>query len=173
MVELRTDGLLLREPNETDAPAVAAAVQRSRAELAPWMPWATPEYGEGLARQWINGETGDPHRFVMVADDGEVIGSCGLNRVDEANSSANLGYWVRTDRVGRGHATAAAGLLARHGLGDLGFHRLEITLSVRNEPSKRVAEKVGAHYEGVLRGSLKLLDGFHDCHMFSFVAGDL
>lgn len=173
MVELRADELLLREPTEADAVAVAGAVRASRSELAPWMPWATPEYGVEMARQWIRGETGDPHRFVMIADDGQLIGSCGLNRVDHVNRSANLGYWVRTDRVGRGHGSDAARLVAGHGLNDLGFHRLEIAMSVRNEPSRRVAEKAGAHHEGVLRGALKLVDGFHDAHLFSFVAGDL
>ena len=46
----------------------------------------------------------------------------------------------------------AARLVARYGHHEVGLHRLEIVMSVRNEASRRVAERLGAHYEGVQRG---------------------
>ena len=33
---------------------------------------------------------------------GEVLGTIGLNAMDRLNRWANLGYWLRSDRVGRG-----------------------------------------------------------------------
>ena len=172
-MELYADALTLRPPVGGDADAVAAAVQASLPELAPWMPWATPAYDTEVAGKWIRGEFNEPHRFVMVDADGEIVGSCGLNRVDELNQSANLGYWVRTDRAGNGYAAAAARRLAEFGLDECGYHRLEISMSTRNEASRRVAEKAGATFEGTIRGALFLQGEFHDAFLFSFVAGDL
>jgi RimJ/RimL family protein N-acetyltransferase len=172
-MELHAEGLTLRQPVDDDAGAVAASVRASIAELMPWMPWATPGYDDAVARQWIRGELGDAHRFVMIDDADDVVGSCGLNHVDELNRSANLGYWVRTDSAGRGHATSATRLLAEYGLGEAGYHRLEVVMSTRNGASRRVAEKAGATLEGTLRGALLLREEFHDAHLWSFVAGDL
>lgn len=172
-MELIGERVMLRTPDEADAVAVGAAVQRSLAELRPWMPWATATYGTDEALGWIRGDFGDAHRFVMVDHErSEIVGSCGLNRVDELNSSANLGYWVRTDRAGAGFATDATRELARFGLDEAGYHRLEISMSTRNHASRRVAEKAGATFEGTARGALRLLGEFHDAHRFSFVAGD-
>lgn len=175
-INLRGEGLTLRIPTEADAPLVAEAVQRSLPELSPWMPWAVPDYDSEMAAQWIRGEFGDLHRFVMVDDDGDVVGSCGLNRVDEQNRCANLGYWVHSERTGRGHAVEATRLLARFGLDQTtgpAYRRLEVLMSTRNHASRRVADKAGATFEGTLRQTLLLNDEFHDAHIWSFVLGDI
>ena len=39
--------------------------------------------------------------------DGRILGSCGLNRLDRPNGTANLGYWVRASASGQGVATGA------------------------------------------------------------------
>lgn len=168
-MELIADDLLLRTPVDADAPAVAEAVQRSLAELSPWMPWALSDYDADRALAWVRGETGDPHRFVMIDSSGDVVGSCGLNQLSEPNRSGNLGYWVRSDQAGRGYATAATIALRAYGHGTAGLHRIEIMMSIHNEPSRRVAEKSGAHYEGRLRGYLRLHGEFHDAHCWSFL----
>lgn len=167
-----TDGrVVVRTPIPADAEAVAAAVTASRPELAPWMPWATAAYDREAALGWIMGRF-DPSEaaFVITDDRGEVLGTCGLNLFDTANHRANLGYWLRSDATGRGIATAAAILVARHGAETLGLHRMEVLMSVRNEPSRRVAERMGAVHEGVLRGRLLLHGEFHDAHLYSIVA---
>jgi ribosomal-protein-serine acetyltransferase len=169
-MELTADGLTLRPPQIDDVPAVVAAVRSSLRELSPWMPWATSTYGEDEARTWMSGALGDVHPFVMIDADDELVGSCGLNKVDEFNRSANLGYWVRSDRSGRGHATTATELLKEYGFAIAGLHRMEVIMSVRNHASRRVAEKSGAVYEGVARGALRLGGEFHDTHVWSFVA---
>jgi len=175
-IELRGERLTLRTPTEVDAPLVAIAVHRSLPELSRWMPWAVPDYATETAAKWIRGEFGDRHRFVMVDEHGDVVGSCGLNRIDEENRCANLGYWVHTDHTGNGHAVEATRLLARFGLDQItgpGYRRLEVVMSTRNHASRRVAEKAGATFEGTLRQTLLLNEEFHDAHIWSFVLGDL
>lgn len=168
-MELRGEGVTLRAPIEDDASTIVHAIQSSLDDLARWMPWAVPDYDIEAARGWIAGETGDAHRFVMVDSNGEVVGSCGLNGISELNRSGNLGYWVRSDRAGRGLATEATRLLRRFGHDVAELHRIEVIMSVHNEASRRVAEKAGAHYEGVRRGALRLHGEFHDAHSWSFL----
>lgn len=168
---LSDDVCTLRPPVESDAAELASCVARSLRELMPFMPWATADYDERAARDWINGEF-DPemHRFVIVDGDGAIAGTCGLNEIDVRNHRANLGYWRSSDHRGRGFATAAARLLVHHGLRALGLHRIEIIMAVDNIASRRVAERVGATFEGTLRDRLLLHGRYHDAHLFSIVS---
>lgn len=170
-MELTDGNVTLRSPTDADASAVAEAVQASLETLSPWMPWATEGYDDDAAREWIHGII-DPSsvRFVIMDPAGRIIGSCGLNAFDKGNARANLGYWVRADATGFGYATGATKLVAAHGINDLGLHRIEVIMSVENEPSRRVAIRAGAFYEGVQRGRLLLKGRHHDVHGFVFLA---
>lgn len=170
MTTLTNDSLTLRSPEAADAPAVADAARTSFAQLDPWMPWASAEYGPADAMFWITSE--GKQSFVILDSEGDVVGTCGLNGFDEMNKRANLGYWVRTSHVGRGIASAATALVARYGLTELGLQRLEVVMSIENEPSRRVAERVGATNEGLLRNRLLLHGVAHDAHSFSITSID-
>lgn len=170
-----TDGVItLRHPTVDDAAEIAEAVQSSLPELQVFMTWATPEYGVGTARQWINGEF-EPgeERFVILDAGGEIIGACGLGPIDALNRVIELGYWVRSDRTGRGVATRAASLLARHAIDNRSAMRVEICMATENEASRRVAEKVGATHEGTLRARLLLNGEHHDADIWSILPEDI
>ena len=97
----------------------------------------------------------------------------GLNFFNRVHQVANLGYWVRTSATGRGVATKAAHLVARFGFAQLGLHRIEILAAVDNIASQRVAEKVGAVREGVLRKRLLINGESLDAVMFSLLPEDV
>jgi RimJ/RimL family protein N-acetyltransferase len=153
--------------------AVFAAIMESRCELTRWMAWCGPNYSYEDCLLYANSrgeawQRGEAYIFVIQWRDGdEVLGLCGLNRIDRVDLRANLGYWVRTSRVGRGVATAATLLLARFGFEDLGLMRLEICVAVDNLASQRVAEKAGAWREGRLRNRLRLQGVQHDAFLFA------
>jgi len=107
------------------------------------------------------------------AEDDAFLGGGGLNSLHLTHGFANLGYWVRTDNTSRGTATRATRLIARFGFEVLGLARLEIVVAVENRASQRVAEKVGATHEGVLRNRLAHGTGFTDAVMFSLIPQDI
>jgi len=170
-----TDGVItLRRPVDADAASISAAVLASLPELSPFMPWATAGHDEAAALEWIRGEREpDEVQYLIVGDDGELAGGCGLNLFNQVNRYANLGYWLRSDRTGRGWATRATVLLARHGLTQLGLERVEIMMAVENEASRRVAERAGATFEGTLRHRFLLYGEYHDAYLFSLIRSDI
>lgn len=170
-----TDGtIVVRPPVEHDLEDLADAVRSSITELARYMPWAAGDYDPADTLAWIRrAENDDERNFVIVDRQHVIVGSGGLSQINRINQFANLGYWVRSDRYGHGFATRATLLLTRWAFDVLKLGRIEILMSVENEPSRRVAERAGAHYEGVLRNRLLLHDRYHDAHIFSFVPGDL
>ncbi len=155
------------------------AIKESVAEISPWLPFAHSNYSIKEARDFLkrcpkNWKKDSEYVFGIIdSRDGSYIGTCGLNRIDRENGRANLGYWIRTDRTGQGVAPAATILLAKWGFKAARLHRIEIVVATGNQRSQRVAEKAGAHREGVLRNGLCIHDKYLDAVMYSLVPGDI
>jgi RimJ/RimL family protein N-acetyltransferase len=119
-------------------------------------------------------EADDSYNFVITdSSDGKITGFCSLNRIDNQNHVANLGYWVRSSCSNNGIAPAATVLLAKWALDTCGFRRIELSITQRNKRSLRVAEKAGAHREGILRNKFTTDSESRDVVMFSFIPGDI
>ena len=171
-----TDGKILLRPAEMkDAKQMFAAVQESMAEVSLWMPWCHAGYTPGESKNWIkmcakSRKDGTIYDFAITdARDGTILGDCGLNDIRKSDKTANLGYWVRTGRTKQGIGTAAALLLADFGFKELKLNRIEILIAVDNLASQRVAAKVGAVREGILRNRLLLHGKIHDAVIFSSI----
>lgn len=158
--------LILRPPELGDAAPICSAVKASLPELSKWLPWATDSYNEESAVLWINRTFDELYPIVAAEPDGTIVGTCCINHHDPLNKRANLGYWIRSDRTGRGYATHAARYVAQYAL-QSGLHRIEIIMSTQNAASRRVAERVGAHYEGIARNRILIFNKPHDAHVFS------
>lgn len=137
------------------------AIERSLPELRRFMTWAqastpitTAEHMRLAEAEWTEWTGWD---WVIFVED-EVAGSIGLNRYDAMWQTCNLGYWIRSDLVGRGFATEAGDAVIRFAFETLDLHRLELVAAVHNPASNRVAEKLGFRFEGVKRAAL-LVDG--------------
>ena len=110
--------------------------------------------------------------FVLDEMTKQVVGFAFLNHVSRQYQMANLGYAVRTSRTGNGIATEAAKLVARFGFEQLGFQRLEIVVHKDNLGSQKVAQKIGAVREGLLRNRLLIHGAPEDAYMHSLIPSD-
>jgi ribosomal-protein-serine acetyltransferase len=150
-------GIDLQFPTPEDTPGLTAAVQESLVDLIPWMDWAHEAYDIETARWWIDAqpakrEKGEAFEYMIKDSQGEILGACGVNRISAAPFRfANLGYWIRSSATGKGIATAAVLRLIDTTFRDTQLVRLEMVVAVGNRRSQRVAEKVGAIYEGTFR----------------------
>ena len=153
-LELDAQGIRLRPWRPDDAPALFEAVRESIASISPWLPWLHDDYDLDDSATWIadcqaGRERGDTHAFGLFDAQGRALGDVALNRIDPKRGSANLGYWVRESAQGRGVATRAARAIADFGFDVLGLIRIEIVVAVDNVASRRTAERLGAHFDGI------------------------
>jgi ribosomal-protein-serine acetyltransferase len=175
---LRNDLVLLRPLLLTDVEDLYFAVRESIPELSPWMPWCTEAYSITESKKYIEEhaegvKSRTTYEFAITdAKTGMYLGDCGLNNINPTDNSANLGYWVRTSQTRKGIATASASLLAKFGIETLKLNRIEIVVAMGNKASQRVAAKVGATREGILRNRIVVGDKIHDAVMFSIIPGD-
>ena len=154
------------------------AVQESLPELHPWMSWANERYTRNVARDFIaisraEWSRGTLYSFAILdAQTGEFLGGCGLSHFHPVYKFCNLGYWVRTSKHGHGIAGRAAMLVARFAFEREVAIRAEIVIAAGNTASKRVAEKIGAHYEGILLNRMTVRENIYDALMFSLLPSD-
>lgn len=102
------------------------------------------------------------------------IGSFSLMNIGEGH--AEVGYWVHPAVRGRGVATEAVGMIARHALtpqseGGLGLRRLSLARAEGNDASGAVAERAGFSEFGVASSAERLGDGsWADLHWYELLA---
>lgn len=177
--ELQDDRVVLRRYRREHAQQLFEAGRASVAEVGRWMRWCNDNLTLAQCERWLEAQVsawdaGKAYEFAIfdrVA--GHLVGSAGLNRVDSDAYLANLGYWVRSGEQGRGLATRAGRLLAAFGIEELGLRRIEIVAAVDNHASCRVAEKIGALREAILRKRVVIGDGSSVAAvMFSVIADD-
>jgi ribosomal-protein-serine acetyltransferase len=102
---------------------------------------------------------------ILDSSTNQVVGFAFLNHVIRQYQMANLGYLVRNSRQREGIATEAAKLVAGYGFEKLSFQRIEIVVRKDNVPSLKVAEKLGAVREGLLRNRLQLNGSAYDAYI--------
>jgi len=161
------------EPRHTDA--LWEATEASLEELRPWLVWAptatlqtTAAFTEEALRDW---EEGLAFHF-SVFEDGDVIGAIGIDVLRPIHRLGELGYWIRSDRAGRGRTTEAGRVLVDFGFSVLDLYRMELRAGVDNLASQRVAEKLGFQREGRLRHGCRSGEAAYDCFLFGLLAAD-
>jgi RimJ/RimL family protein N-acetyltransferase len=163
----------IRPFKSEDVEELYAAVWESREHVGKWMDWVTEDYSREHASNWVkhaigSWERGEAYEHVIFdTADYSIAGCCGLNRLNRTDLVCNLGYWVRSSRLGEGAASQAAVLLAEFGFQTLRFNRLEIVVAEGNLFSRRAAERAGASYEGRQRLRVRVRRIALDGHMYA------
>lgn len=87
----------------------------------------------------------------------KIIGIIGLNNVVwGAFCSAFLGYKLDKDFVNKGYMSMAVGMLTKYAFEELGLHRIEANVMLKNKASLRVLEKNHFVNEGVSKYYLNI-----------------
>ena len=155
---IETERVVIRCYDPADAPLLKECVDSSLPELQARMPWALDdpqsvaekvELLRGL-RSRFDADT-DYALGVFTLDGSRQLGGTGLHRRGTPDS-LEIGYFVRTDSIGRGLATHVVGTLTDVGLRHCGARRIQIDVEADNSASLAIPRKLGYLEEGVLRG---------------------
>jgi ribosomal-protein-serine acetyltransferase len=169
----RAEGFELRLLAEADADELHALIDRHRAYLARWLPWAEGQTREGtldfIRRSRQVHRDGEGVETALVVD-GAIAGVIGVRDVSRMHDSTSIGYWLAPESQGRGLMTAAVRAYLDAAFGPWDLHRVELRAAVHNERSRAVAERAGFVQEGVARQAERLGDGRHDLVVYSMLA---
>ena len=175
-----TDAVIALRPLRTDdAPAMYAAVRESIQDLKPWVSWAHDDYQMQETQNWITiaqARWNDRSYFGFAIIDTKTdtfLGGLSLSQIHPLYHFCNLGYWIRSTQRGHGYAGRATMLGARFAFERLKLIRVEIVIDQNNENSQKVADKIGAHREGILHNRMVLGTEVRDAIMYSLLPSDL
>ncbi|MGH3647861.1 MAG: GNAT family N-acetyltransferase [Micromonosporaceae bacterium] len=143
-----------------------------------WLPFTAPV--DEVAYQWCTTmaderrETGvGDHYAVVRHEDDELVGCLWARRTDWAARCTELWYAVAPGARGLGFATEATTALVMDLITEHEFERVELRIAPGNSDSRRVAEKAGFTYEGLLRNAGYVDGGRVDLEVWSLIAPDL
>lgn len=166
----------LRSVEPTDAEALFLVIDGHRDHLRRWLPWVDRTYSAADTLAFIalsreNEADGSGLAALIEARD-QLCGVIGLDAIDPANRSSEIGYWLREDCQGRGLATRAAAALIEYAFARLRLNRVAIRAACENRRSRAVAERLGFREEGVLREAERRGDRFVDVVVYSLLRRD-
>ena len=155
--ELTTERLPLRKMLVADASDMYEYA--ARPEVTKYLTWQphpdrdyTREYLQYLGTRYAAGMFYD--WAIVYEPDCKMVGTCGFTAFNCTSDSAEVGYVLNPDYWGKGIAPEALTRVLEFGFDDLGLHRIEAKFMEENDRSRRVMEKVGMRFEGVLREAM-------------------
>ncbi len=174
-LRLETPRLILREPEEGDAPALLAYHLRNEERFARWEPdrakdvapyvrWAQWRRTESAARQGLS---------LLALDRGvsdalvAVVNLYGLS--SGAMHSGMLGYSLDGAYEGRGYAREAIAAMIAYAFDTLNLHRVTANYQPANERSGGLLRRLGFVVEGYARDMLYLRGTWRDHVLTSLI----
>ena len=143
-MQLETKRLLLRPMLQSDFDALLLIFTDIKVMDA----FNHPPFTHEQMQRWLQRNLDHQNEYgyglfsVILKENGELIGDCGLEQMDDMNA-AELGYDFRSTFWNQGYATEAAFAVRDYAFEVLNLPQLISLIRVGNLASKRVAEKVG------------------------------
>lgn len=104
--------------------------------------------------RWLEQQTSysrGEYQFAVEDFEGDLVGRCGVTRLDWKNRVAELGIMIGTPYRGRGYGSEAMELLCAFCFREMNLHKLKVSVFAFNEAAIRCYEKNGFVREGVCR----------------------
>lgn len=174
---VQTPRLDVRPLTADDAEAVAHIFADKQTQR--WLPFPQ-EFGQIEGLSWCtemaaerrDSGQGD-HYGIVRREDNRLVGCVWARRTDWGGRVTELSYAVAADARGFGVAPEAVDAITLALILEHGFQRVEVRVAPGNTASRRVTEKAGFTYEGLLRNAGTVHSGRVDLEVWSMVAADL
>jgi RimJ/RimL family protein N-acetyltransferase len=152
---LETERLRIRPWTPEDRPAFAALTHDPEVmrHVHAGLPYTEAELDEWFTRQARHLAQHDVCMGALIEKStNRVIGLAGTQPLG-TTGYYEIGWWLASDVWRRGYATEAGGAAMRHVLETLGYKRVVAIIHPGNEPSIRVATRLGMQYEARYTGT--------------------
>lgn len=170
------DRVILREFQFDDWETIHRVT--SRPEVCRYQPWGPNSLEETRAYVRAVLQTGEAEprtEYTLAAvlrGSNELFGYGSLWLRNHEFRCGEIGFFLQPEPWGQGLGTEIGLLLLRGAFEHFHLHRVYATCDPRNASSARLLRKIGMNYEGHLRHTMLLRDGWRDSDIFGTVEDD-
>lgn len=168
------EGAELRPLEPWQAEEFLAHLDRARATVDPWIPWASASTDLPSARatlqRYADLAARDAGRLHGIWLDGTLVGGTMFVAFDAVAGSCEIGCWSEPAGQGRGLVTRAVEHLVDWAVRVRGIHRVEWRTRPDNVASRNVARRLGMRVDGVLREGYPYRGVRYDTEVWSVLA---
>ena len=164
--------VLVRPVHASDAAELVAA---NLASIALHEPWVSPCRDHASFLGYLNRCDGERAVGFIVREieSGRIAGVVNLSEIVRGGfQSAYMGYYGMAGMSGRGLMREAVSLVLAQAFGDLGLHRVEANIQPGNEPSRKLAQRLGFRLEGYSPRYLKIDGEWRDHERWAMLADE-
>jgi len=145
----------LRPLEPWQAEEFLAHIDRARATVDPFIPWASIstdlESARNTLQRYADKQSSDTGRIYGIWLGGTLIGGVMFVRFETRGGVCEIGAWTEPAGRGRGLITTAVRHLLDYALVERGLHRAEWWNSTVNPASRAVARRLGMTLDGTMR----------------------
>lgn len=168
-----TENAELRPLEPWHAAEFLAHVDKARANIEPYIPWADRVVDEPSAAQFLQRyaerQAADQGRIYGIWLDGELVGGLLFRTFDPVWGSCEIGVWLAADAEGHGLVARSAQQLIDWAIGVRGLTRVEWRCVPTNARSVAVAKRLGMTCEGTLRQAFPYRGETHDLQIWAML----
>ena len=173
MLSLQIDNARIADLEPWHAEQLAALMRTHGADVYDWLPWegfeqveAARGFLEGFAKS--RGETGRRIYGIWVGD--ELVGATLFPSFNARSGTAEVGVLIASVARGRGIVTRVVAAMLDWAFTERGVHRVEWKCAPGNEPSRRMAQRLGFTHEGTLREAFPVREERQDLEVWALLA---
>ena len=173
MLNLQIDDARIADLEPWHAEQLAALLRAHGPDFYEWLPWegfeqvdAAHGFLEGFAKS--RGETG--RRIFGIWVDDELVGCTLFPSINARSGTGEIGVLIAGPARGRGIVTRAVAAMLDWAFAERGLHRIEWRCAPANEPSRRIAQRLGFTHEGTLREVFPVRDQRQDLEVWGLLA---
>lgn len=135
------------------AKEIVGIVNRQKEYLGEYLPWVATcdenSYQE-FAKFALHKYADDKGIDTNIIYQGQIVGAVSLNNIYTSLKKADIGYWLSQEYQGRGIMTRAVRGIMNIAKEYYGVQVLEIKANEDNIPSRKVAERLGFAFNGII-----------------------
>jgi ribosomal-protein-serine acetyltransferase len=170
------NNILLRTYQAEDANELFNAVNGSRKHLHPWLNWVDNTTKVEHSVQFIKQSLHQLHTQEALAlgifYNDKIIGGMGMHHWEQSTRRAQIGYWICKEYEGKGIINQCLLRFVDFLFAKIGLNKIEIHFVPSNKRSARVAERIGARVEGVIRQSVMRNGALEDIVMVGLLKSE-
>lgn len=174
MKEIKVNETIILKPlHPSDANDIFQTIHSQRNYLREWLPFVDLTQHISDTELFIKTSLENKENIFTIQYQHTFAGLIGCKGIDTQNQKTEIGYWLSFSFQKKGIVTLSLKSLVVFAFDNLNINRIQIKCAVKNEPSNRIPQRLGFHFEGIERDGELLADGnFTDLNVYSMLKNE-